>query len=325
MYTQEHAEWKHTIQPWKSDDEIKKSCHNDLKAIELGFPGIQDKKTVLALAADLVYTCDIDDIIEELDPVSAEYCISRCVAILEGRRDSSVSSRECSLQKSTELYLTQLLGTNDSRLQRAEDISASYHQLLNKLFHASVAKKILEDIQSMVAGQLPEKTHNHTKEPLQNFTQYLDLRERPLGVRPLLTIVEQYCFSNEEFLRNDPRIETFKDKIVRLTIVQNDLGGIEKDLTTRNRSNAVVALYELGENCQDPPRDIDSISKNLELATNWHNRLLEAVVEAYMDTKKEGYGDRVNKFIDMGIALCVTHLRWTLSTQRYSIDQKNKE
>lgn len=202
-------------------------------------------------------------------------------------------------------------------------MSASYYQLLTNLFHASVASKILEDVQSMVAGQLPELLHNRTKAPLQNFTHYLSLRERPLGVRPLLTIAEQYCLSIKEFLRNDQSLEILKDRIVRLAIVQNDLGGIEKDLVTFNRSNAVVASYEIREDCREPPRSMDSIEKNLQPAVDWHNRLLMEVTQTYMDIRESSDSRGTKRFLDVGIALCVTHMRWTLSTQRYFVDSND--
>jgi hypothetical protein len=60
---------------------------------------------------------------------------------------------------------------------------------------------------------------------------------------PLLTIVEHSVLEDGEPEYKD--IKLFKDQIVRLAIIQNDLGGVEKDLATSNRSNAVVALGEL--------------------------------------------------------------------------------
>ena len=83
-YLEDHLAWKRVLYPHESDDELRRSCRKDLGSVALGFPGVDDKAAVLCLAAQLLFTCDVDDIIETMDVSTANECIRSCVCILDG-------------------------------------------------------------------------------------------------------------------------------------------------------------------------------------------------------------------------------------------------
>lgn len=84
VYLEEHLAWKKLLYPNELESKLKRSCLVELEAISLGFPGIDDKGPILGLAADLVYTCEVDDLIETMNIHVAERCVRSCVAILQG-------------------------------------------------------------------------------------------------------------------------------------------------------------------------------------------------------------------------------------------------
>lgn len=79
-----HMSWKATVQPWKGEEKLRRSCVADLQSIEQGFPGIDCAATINAMAAYLVYGCELDDILETMDMDTAELSVKHCVSILAG-------------------------------------------------------------------------------------------------------------------------------------------------------------------------------------------------------------------------------------------------
>jgi hypothetical protein len=175
----------------------------------------------------------------------------------------------------------------------------------------------MRDVKDMIIGQLPERRHNVKKEPLESFSQYLSLRQQPLGVLPLLTIAEHSVLEDGEPEYKD--IKLFKDQIVRLAIIQNDLGGVEKDLPTSNRSNAVVALGELCGRQIQKKEDIIASRDILRQAEAEHNCLLAEVMATWERIRNGPCTEAKRTMSEMMITLTVTHLQWTLATKRYAV------
>lgn len=92
-YLSEHLAWKRNLFPSLDDSKLRNSCIRELESINLGWPGIDSKNYVLAMAAYLVYICDVDDLIEELDIATAERCIESCVGILGGEPCTDISGK----------------------------------------------------------------------------------------------------------------------------------------------------------------------------------------------------------------------------------------
>lgn len=168
----------------------------------------------------------------------------------------------------------------------------------------------------MLLGQLPELKHNHNNTPLKSLQHYLDIRFNPLGVYPLLTFIEHHCLPDTNIEYSHPSIQRLKHQITTLAIIQNDLGGLEKDLTKNNRSNVVFALAELEGTRMQAAEDVVQQRHIIERAVEEHDALVDKVIDSWRDVK--GNGDRrMGLLADMMFTLSVTHLQWTLNTARY--------
>lgn len=171
----------------------------------------------------------------------------------------------------------------------------------------------------MVLGQLPELKHNRSNTPLESLDHYFDIRFRPFGLYPLLSILEHHCLPTAQSEHQRSKLRLLKEQVIRIAIIQNDLGGVDKDWAEGNRSNIVFALAELDGRRVSTPEDLAQRPYIIDRAANEHDRLITGALQTWEDIKlAEEHGDaRVAMAADMIITVCVTHILWTVNTARY--------
>lgn len=205
--------------------------------------------------------------------------------------------------------------------QRTKEYTVHLRQHLMNLLMPSAIKAVFQDIQDMLLGQLPELIHNRRNTPLESFTAYLKLRFHPLGILPIITIADHHHLPRENNTAHSyPDLELLKERMVTLAVVQNDLGGVEKDLARSNRSNAVTALGELAGRPIRTGEEFISNSDILQRAVEEHNILMGRLIEAWKDARKEPCSQGEKRSADMVLNFSVSHLEWTLATQRYAVE-----
>ena len=318
-YLEDHIAWKRVLYPHESDEGLERSCLKDLGSVALGFPGVDDKAAVLCLAAQLLFTCDIDDIFETMDVATADYCVRSCVSILDGAAWKPHCKLHVRLPLSSQADFWDLAENPENPITKAQKYSAHYRKWLIELLRPSAATALIRDVQDMIQGQLPELKHNRNNTPLESLDHYLDLRFRPFGLYPLLTILEHHCLPEPPSERQQAELRSLKEQIIRIAIVQNDLGGVDKDWAEGNRSNVVFALAELDGEKIFTPEDLVRRPYIIDRAAEEHDRLIARAIQTWADIKRaEENGDaRVAMAADMVMTVCVTHILWTLNTARY--------
>ncbi|KAH6962605.1 hypothetical protein BKA56DRAFT_679394 [Ilyonectria sp. MPI-CAGE-AT-0026] len=297
-----HMSWKAKVQPWKGGEKLRRSCVADLQSIEQGFPGIDCAATINAMAAYLVYGCELDDILETMDMDTAELSVKHCVSILEGNPISQANS----------------LGQAFDRL---EEITILYSQHIINLLGPEVAAVVLRDVQVIIIDQLPEIRYNRSDDKLESFFSYLKLREGVIGMFPLFTVLEHYCHANDASGDALEDLTLLKTQIVHLTVVQNDLGGLEKDFHTPTRNNMVYVLAELKGKSINGKSDLASSLDTLREAETQHNALVSGAIDTWSRIQRSPYTEAQKRFANMVLTLAFTHLEWVLATQRYNVDK----
>lgn len=173
----------------------------------------------------------------------------------------------------------------------------------------------------IIIDQLPEIRYNRSNDKLESFSSYLKLREGVIGMFPLFTVLEHYCRANDASGDALEDLTLLKTQIVHLTVVQNDLGGLEKDFHTPTRSNMVYVLAELKGNSINGKSDLASSLDTLREAETQHNALVFGAIDTWSRIQRNPYTEAQKRFANMVLTLAFTHLEWVLATQRYNVDK----
>ena len=102
---------------------------------------------------------------------------------------------------------------------------------------------------------------------------------------------------------------------------QNDIGGLEKDIQLSNRSNSIMIFAKLlGRKPIVCANDLLESRDLLSLFEKQNQRFINDTIKTWsrIQTRSTVEGERM--LSNTLITLCVTHLKWVLSTSRYNID-----
>lgn len=78
-----HVNYRTGAEPWLSADELRRVCQGELRACQLGFPGVDDEAIIRVLAAYLGAINKLDDLIEVMNMSEAQNCVNACVDVLD--------------------------------------------------------------------------------------------------------------------------------------------------------------------------------------------------------------------------------------------------
>jgi hypothetical protein len=168
-----------------------------------------------------------------------------------------------------------------------------------------------------VLGQIPEHQYKLGKLPISSYASYLDIRLPPFGLMPILTVVEHYCTGGVVSLPAFSNIALLKNQVVKLAIPQNDIGGLEKDMSEGNVSNSLLVLAKLAGRTIEHGDNVAASADLLYCLETEHDTLLAEVLRTCSTIQDEAATDGELLMSNMMQTLCVTHLEWTLSTARY--------
>lgn len=173
-------------------------------------------------------------------------------------------------------------------------------------------------MQDLLKAQLAERRHNVQHQPLRDFSHYLDLREKSIGIHPFLTLAEHHYLQDNEAEYED--IHQLNTQITRLTVIQNDLGGLEKDLANGARSNAIAALGELnGQHARS--REAAVTMRDMIRRAEFENDKLVAIIMRTWEGIMSGPLTEAKRQMSEAIlTVSVTHLQWTLGSRRYTVE-----
>ncbi|KAJ5714046.1 uncharacterized protein N7483_011227 [Penicillium malachiteum] len=302
-YFAKHLSWKKQALPWISDEKIERLARDDLKAMQLGFPALDDEACALGLAACLTIVCYVDSIIEELEPELAEQCIQSCLAILDG----------ADLDE-------QIVNNPGSPLEQAATICFAFYRHIIDIFRPMTAKTVLFDMKDMIAGQVPELHFKQGELNINSYEDYLSIRNRTFGLLPLLTIAEHYHLAKDGLAVASPDIALLKNQISIMCVGQNDVGGLEKDIELSNTSNSILVLAMLAGRKIKRNDDVLEFEDILRLFEGKNHIFVNDVIETWSRIRISSKVETEHRLSDMLITLSITHLEWVLTSSRYDIE-----
>ncbi|KAJ6036288.1 hypothetical protein N7540_000567 [Penicillium herquei] len=326
-YFEKHLTWKRQALPWMSDEKIQRLARDDLNAMQLGFPALDDEACALGLAACLTIVCHVDSIIEEMERGVAEQCIQCCLAILEGA-DLDEQIGEHYFDKLSSVG-TEHSSNNpfeaknpSSPLEQAATISFAFYRQIMDIFRPMTAEAVLFDMKDMIAGQGPELHFKQGELKINSYQDYIGIRNRTFGLLPLLTIAEHYHLAKDGLAVTSPDIALLKNQISIMCVGQNDVGGLEKDIELSNTSNSILVLAKLaGRKITTKDDVLDSDSEDILRLFEAKNRIfVNDVIETWSRIHISSKVETEHRLSDMLITLCTTHLEWVLTSTRYDID-----
>jgi hypothetical protein len=307
--------------PWLPEEKLQDIARADLEAMQLGFPAVDDEACALGLAACLTIVCYVDSFIEDMEPEMANQCVKRCLAILDG----DILDNRIGTASSTPFHIV----TNDidevenprNSLEKAQTICSAFYKQTLTLFHPNTAAAVICDMKDMIASQLLELDFKEGILPIKTYGEYLEIRNRTFGLMPLLTIAEHYYLAEGGSLATSPDISLLKTQISLMGVGQNDIGGLEKDIQLSNPSNSIMIFAMLlGRNPIVSANDLLESQDILSLFEKQNQRFINDVIKTWSRIQTRSTVKEERRLSNMLITVCVTHLKWVLSTSRYKID-----
>ncbi|GAB1213256.1 hypothetical protein ATERTT37_002405 [Aspergillus terreus] len=180
---------------------------------------------------------------------------------------------------------------------------------------------VIYDMKDMIASQLLELDFKEGILLIKTYGEYLEIRNRTFGLMPLLTIAEHYYLAEVDSLATSPDISLLKTQISLMGVGQNDIGGLEKDIQLSNPSNSIMVLATLLG--RKPIVSANSVLESqdiLSLFEKENQRFINDVVKTWSRIQIRSTRKEERRLSNTLITLCVTHLKWVLSTSRYNID-----
>lgn len=320
-YVSRHLAWKRQALPWLPDEKLQDTARADLQAMQLGFPAVDDEACALGLAACLTIVCYVDSFIEEMEPEMANQCVKRCLAILDGDiLDNRIGKALSTPFRIVTNYIDEAENPRNSS-EKAQTICSAFYKQMLALFHPKTAVAVIYDMKDMIASQLLELDFKEGILLIKTYGEYLEIRNRTFGLMPLLTIAEHYYLAEGDSLAASPDISLLKTQISLMGVGQNDIGGLEKDIQLSNPSNSIMVLATLLG--RKPIVSANSLLESqdiLSLFEKENQRFINDVVKTWSRIQIRSTRKEERRLSNTLITLCVTHLKWVLSTSRYNID-----
>ncbi|SCO24363.1 unnamed protein product [Fusarium fujikuroi] len=290
--------YRRQAQPWIPEVELKSSCEDEIKAIEILFPGFGDETMIRGLASAFSFLSDIDDLIEAIPLPQAGQCVDRCVAICEGRKFQDVGL--------------------ESPSGKAQLMTTVICDLILSLFPHADAAAINHDIGDMIAGQLEELKMKESGVAVADYQTYMEIRWRPFGLMPLLTILERFYLDGKP--ASDDLV-LMRHQVVLAGLVQNDVGGIEKDIKQGNVSTTIKVLAKLHGHDMRSSRDVIEKQQVLRQTEAVHDALIQDIITTYLRIQNQSKSAQEIQLSRRLLLVSNTQLKWTLSSPRYDIDR----
>ncbi|KAF5641534.1 hypothetical protein F52700_3323 [Fusarium sp. NRRL 52700] len=297
-FLEHQISYRRQAQPWIPEVELKSSCEEEIKAIEILFPGIGDEAMIRGLACAFSFLSDIDDLIEAIPLPQAGECVDRCVAICEGRKFQDTGL--------------------ESPFGKAQLMTSIICDLILSLFSPEDAAAINHDIGDMIAGQLEELKMKESGADVTEYEAYMEVRWRPFGLMPLLTILERFYLDGKP--TSDDLI-LMRHQVVLAGLVQNDAGGIEKDIKQGNVSTTIKVLAKLNGHDIRSSRDVIGKQQVLRQTEAVHDALIQDIIATYLRIQNQSKSDQEIQLSRRLLLVSNTQLKWTLSSPRYDIDR----
>jgi hypothetical protein len=189
------------------------------------------------------------------------------------------------------------------------------------LFHPKTAVAVICDMKDMIASQLLELDFKEGILPIKTYGEYLEIRNRTFGLMPLLTIAEYYYLAEGDSLATSPDISLLKTQISLMGVGQNDIGGLEKDIQLSNPSNSIMVFATLlGRKPIVSANNLLESQDILSLFEKQNQRFINDVIKTWSRIQTRSTVKEERRLSNTLITVCVTHLKWVLSTSRYNID-----
>lgn len=197
--------------------------------------------------------------------------------------------------------------------------TALYTTAIN-LLPSEASAATLAAVQQMIAGQLQERMFLESKVLESDVRGYLDIRVLPFGVHPLLSMVEHYFMPGGAPLRLRPDVDLIKRQLVYTSTVQNDCGGLEKDLKDAIPTNIILYLARTRGQLISKASDLAEIQSLIHDMEALHDSLVQQITRTYLRLQGLATTDGERFFSRMMLDLCRRQLEWTLATPRYKLD-----
>ncbi|KAI0160597.1 isoprenoid synthase domain-containing protein [Xylariaceae sp. FL1272] len=296
---QAHVDFKKLLQPdLVQDDAFYKKCAQEVNVINLFFPDIQSDSIRICFTAWLVFVIAMDDILETLPPLDGETALIDSIQIVQSLPEKAQANT-----------------TLDTRIQ---GLARTLHQhcigclspTSAEVFFAAACRVFRAHIDEIrfLQGDLPN-----------DLGTYMGVRERTIALDPFFAVIRN------EFLPQATQLDPLWDKlqleVCRAAGLQNDLIGLEKDIQSGERLNAVLVLMATNN---ETPESVDetTFAKRIEHISAEHNKCTLKAFDTLQQIH-QGIGlTQPKQAIEAArhiFLLCETHLKWCATSKRYGM------
>ena len=283
-----------------------KRAASDIAAIRMAFPVIQDADTTIVLASWLAFLCGVDDEIATMSSEDAIAVLSQSIDILKTSKigyDAESKTREPSFKperhhfveigRLTEAFLSRTCGLLSSQ---------SYATMMDEVCDVWRAMSVASACRTAA---------------LLNTETYLGIRMRTVGLLPFFTIVEHNLFDSRKDA-GTRRIQEMEALVNCAVGLQNDIVGLERDITSGDRLNLISVVARAAEDDAGRTPSSCNIESALFRASELHNVAVKSAMSWFCELS----GSVSEQSPEFVFASCLLdfisrHFTWASSAKRY--------
>ncbi|KAE8353434.1 isoprenoid synthase domain-containing protein [Aspergillus coremiiformis] len=281
----------------KDQESIMEQYLVEVGAISLFFPDLRANDIRICMAAWIGLMYSIDDLVENMQPDEANIAVRHSIMALQ-EEGCVVSS--------------------PGNIASVVKYIAAFKQHCAKYLSSQASRDFFDSVCTALEGMLEEVQFRHGDLP-QDLATYMRIRARTVGVSPLFSLVRSTLKVQSPW---SSELMDMERDICASTGLQNDLLGLEKDIRTKERMNAVL-LGTAQTLKEDQSVDRDALQMAADHISAQHNLLMKRA-EQTRDTLQEKALTRPElaseaKLADVLLLFAERHLTFSASAKRYEL------
>lgn len=305
---QHYVAFRQSAEPWlyPSEAAATKKCTTEIQSIAQLIPNTHDPIYVLCLAANLFWLCAMDDLVESVRASDALDVLRSAQTIFLPHTDSATST----------VPLSASLTDVASPLSRADHMSTAYLHFLATHLPLTQLDSCRTTIVETLHDLLQETQLRQDPHP--TVEAYLVARKLSMAEAPFW-FLSQGPAARRPMSQTSPALGKLMDLVALATGMQNDLLGLQKDLSTGDEMNYVlVAARQGGEERLDDITTPDQVWTHLESGVALHDASIREALECWSDIKRDEKGSQDEwDLADTLLIVLERHARWVATNKRY--------
>lgn len=306
-YLEEHFDFRSLSEPWQwvAQDKLLSASQTDIVFVNITFPNLRNRETILAMSAWFSFLFTVDDVVEEMDEVTARRALLNSIDLLmEDFKPHQAGVR----------HRTSLTDTPSSRVNH---VTRTFCKHLQSLLSEETYRRVTQSICSVLSGMVTETQYRAKDSMPPSIEEYMKVRARTIGTIPFMVLLESEVLPVDHI--KSSALRALEKEINMIIGLQNDVLGLEKDLREGCTMNFVVVASGFQST---QPMTIEmqrSVETAVAKLVGVHNEKLQLSnrLRKALRNKEDDLGE--SDVAESLYLLSASHFYWASAARRYRV------